>query len=289
MILRKTYRLFEEDEREFIYEEVQNEMGQIVSFIDIQADNTCKGTKEYNNEHKIVKEAEFIGDSESSRIEYSYDTNGKILSLKQFVADEVITETVYDYSDNKVTEKSFQFGEEKARIIEYKEENKYIKEYYDGDALKEVFITVHDPASSLVTIELRDNNNQLIETETREFDEDKNLISRKETSNDGQLYALSEFKYENGKVIFEKHEDYDGGLHNEITYEYDANNNLISQEKRTPSDRVLGYQKREFDDQSRLIWEHGFSLGPSNPVIGANSQGQIYTFEHEYSLQIENQ
>lgn len=287
MILRKTYRLFEE-EREFIYEEVQNEMGQIVSFIDIQADNTCKGTKEYNKENKLIKEAEFIADTESSRIEYSYGSNGKILSLKQFVADEVITETVYDYSDNKVIEKSFQFDEEKSRIVEYKEGNRYIKEYYDGDALKEVFITIPDPASSLVTIELRDNNNQLIETETREFDEDKNLISRKETSNDGQLYALSEFKYQNGKVIFEKHEDYDGGLYHETQYEYDSNDNLISQEKRTPSDRVLGYQKREFDNQNRLIWEHGFSLGPSNPVIGANSHGEVYTFEHEYSLYIEN-
>ena len=282
MILRKTYRLFEEKERELVYEEVQNEKGQITSYTDFQGDEPSRGIKEYNDQNKLIKEAEFIGGIEVSRIEYSYNSEGKTVSLKQFVSGELIAENLYEYSGQKTIQRSFQNGIEQTKIIESQEDDRYTKEYFDGDELWELLVKTYNPVTRSAAIEIRGGDNRLIETGNQKFDDKKNLVKSEQRNRNGKLLELSEFKYRKGKVILEKYENHDEDEYHDMHYDYDVNLNMISEEKRTPSGKLLGYQKKSYDNQNRLIWENGFYYGSSNTVYRAHTYGENYTFEHEY-------
>jgi hypothetical protein len=76
MTNRKTYRIFEEDERELVYEDVLDDHGQIVAYKDYQSPTQVEGISEYDKNGNLVLEKEIVEGIEGSRTEYKRNAKG---------------------------------------------------------------------------------------------------------------------------------------------------------------------------------------------------------------------
>ncbi len=282
MTHRKTYRLFEDEEKELVYEDIQNESGQIISFKDYQSPNQSEGFSEYNANGVLTCARNFTDGEEGSRTEFSYNSIGEIISRKLFVASELFEEISYEYLDSGFIKRTIQHGEEKERFIENNDGNTFLREFFEGTELFERHEGVYDPVTRNELIRITDNEGKLLANRLQEFDESKNLLRYEEKNEKGNLLILVEYKYENNKVIFEKYHNYSNEQHYEVVYQYDSFGNMTSQETRSPSGNLLEYQKQVFDEHGRIINESGYSVGNFNAIYGTYVHGQKYTFEHEY-------
>ena len=135
MTHRKTYRLFDDDERELVYEDILNESGQILSFKDYQAPNQTEGINEYNLDGVLTCEKEIIDGEEGSRTEYTYDSDGNITCRRLFVAGELFEELSHEYLESGFIKRRTQNNEEIERFIENKNGNKFLREFFEGPNL----------------------------------------------------------------------------------------------------------------------------------------------------------
>ena len=53
----------------------------------------------------------------------------------------------------------------------------------------------------------------------------------------------------------------------------------------TLSDKLLEYQKNEYDEHDRLIRESGYAVGSFDAIYGTYVNNEQYLFEHEYILE----
>ncbi|PTB95727.1 hypothetical protein C9994_10420 [Marivirga lumbricoides] len=279
---RKIYRIFEEEEKELVYEDILNESGQILSFKDYQSPNQAEGFSEYDANGVLIFERDIIDGEEGSRTEYSYNSNGDIIRRDLFVAGELFEEVSYEYLNNGIIKRTLQHGQEIERFIENKNGDTFLREFFEGTELIERHEGKYDPNTRIELINITDNEGNIIATRLQEFDDSDNLLKYEEKNEKGNLIVLSEYSYENSKVVFEKHNDYSLDQHYEVFYKYDSSGNLTSQEIRTPSGKLLEYQKQIFDEYGRVISESGYSVGSFNAIYGTYVHGEKYTFEHEY-------
>lgn len=279
---RKTYRFYEEGERELVYEDLLNEQGQIVSYKDYQAHGQAEGFSAYDQEGRLICEKEVVDGVIGSMTEFSYDKKGNLLSRKLFVADELFEEILYENHDHGHSKRVYQFGEEIERYTETIEGDLIVKEFFEGSELIERHKNHYDPEIRTSKIEITDCGNKLLAVRVQQFDEGENLLRYEEKGERGNLLALSEYEYQNGHLIFENNEDYMKDQYYQVSYDYDNYGNLTSKEIRTPSGKLMEYQKCQYDEQHRLILESGYSVGSFNAIYGTHVVGENYVFEHEY-------
>lgn len=282
MIYRRTFRLFDHGERELVYEDILNENGQVISFKEHRPPDHTEGYYEYDANGYLVCEKELSDGEEGSRTEYQYDADGNITNTKLYVAGELFEELFCEYLDMAQVRSTVRYGEEVERVVESKDGDTFTREIFEGTELVQKENGNYDPQTRIRTIEARDNEGHLLTTEYQQFDATNNLLKNEVRDGNGDLETLSEYQYESGNVIFEKHSDYVNNEHFEVHSEYDHNDNMVSSETRTPSGKLLEYQKQTFDDQNRLVSDSGYSLGSFNAVYGTQVNSEKYVFEHEY-------
>ena len=244
MTHRKTYRIFEDEEKVLVYEDVLNESGQILSFQDHQSPDQAEGVNEYDAHGRLTCERDLVDGAEGSRTEYVYNESGNITSRKLLIAGELYEELSYEFLDNGFIQRRLQNGEEIERSIESKNGEKFLKEFFEGAELIERHKGEYDANKRISYIKVVDNAGNVLANRIQEFDVSENLLKYEEKSVKGNLLVLSEYKYKNNEVIHEIHNDYANDQHYEIFYEYDAAGNMISQEIKTPSGKLLEYQKK---------------------------------------------
>ncbi len=282
MIHRKTYRVFKDEDRKLVYEDILNDRGEIVSFKDYQSPNEAEGFNEYSTDNLLVKEREVIDGVESSRTEYQYNSNGDIINRKLYVASELFEEVRYEYLEQGLIKRTYQHGEEIERMVEKVDQEKFTIEFSNGSELSETHVGAYDAQTLVERVKITDNKGQILAIKHQQFDEFDNLLKYEERNGNGNLMVLAEYKYENGNVVYERHENYFNDRHYQVFYEYDVNDNLVGTEIKSPSGKLLEYQKQIYDDQNRIINESGFSVGSFNAVYGTYINGENYVFEHVY-------
>lgn len=282
MMHRKTYRLFEDEERALVYEDVVNDKNQILSFKDYQSPDQTEGFNEYNESGALICAREMISGEEASRTEYTYNVKGEVLSEKLFVAGELFEEHAYEYQDNGVVKRKVQYGEEVDRYVENKSGDQFVKEFFEGSELVERHKGTYDSNTRTALTEVTGHEGQLVATLYELYDESDNLVKYEHKSEKGNALVLSAYRFENNEIVFEEHNDYINDQHYQIQYEYDENRRVIGKETRTSSGKLLEYQKLVYDDQGRLISENGYSSGSFDTIYGNYVNGENYSFEHEY-------
>ncbi|HAA15770.1 MAG TPA: hypothetical protein DCE41_30300 [Cytophagales bacterium] len=281
-IHRKTFRVFDEGERELVYEDVMDETGNMLSYKDYQASYQAEGNYEYDTKGLLICDREYTGGAESSRTEYIYNENGDNVSTKLFVAGELFEETVYEYLEQGMVYRIVQQGEEIQRHVESDGGNQFVKDFFEEGELIQRQTGTYDPVSRTQQIKILNEENQVVSIQTHQYDSEGNLLKFEQTNNKGKLMSVAEYEYENNRMLVEKHDNYLTNQHYEMTCEYDTQGNLVSTEYRTPAGKLMEYQKAIFDGQNRLVSESGYSVGSFDAIYGAYVQGQNYHFEHEY-------
>ncbi|MCX2745327.1 hypothetical protein OO013_15725 [Mangrovivirga sp. M17] len=282
MIHRKTYKILEEGEKELVYEEITNKHGLLLSFKDYQSPDEFEAIHEYYSNKLIKSYREIINGIESSRTEYLYDQNQNLISRSLYVADELFEEVIYDYNQEGHTITTNRLGEK----LEYYQESadgfEFTKEFFDDSNLYEKRIGKFDPKTNTEFVQTFDSNGDIYSNSLSVFDDNKNLLKFTLKNKNDNVLIDSEYKIKNDLVIFEDHKDYEIDEYYTVENEYDENNNLISQEFKDPSGRLIEYHKKIYDENNRLKSENGYSQGHFNAIYGSYVNGQKYLFEHDY-------
>ena len=274
MSKKRTFRLFEDGEqtsKELLYEEVRNEQGQLRSYVNYESPETIEGHYEYNDKGQVVLEKEIIDGAEASKVAYEYDDKGNLIHTKQYVADEIFEEVIHEYREGGVTMRKVRFGEEIERQVEVKEGHQSTKEVYEEEALTERQQAEYNPETRTYHIQVEDAEGHHLTNRIRTEDEAGNLLLKEERNLKGQVLTSSQRTYENGKVTYEKHEDYLQGFHYEIHNEYDEAGRQVSTETRSLSGHIIEFEKLEYDDQGRVT-----------ATRGASRMGENFVLVHEY-------
>ncbi len=282
MTTKKTFLLTGDDERKLVYEETQNERGLLVSNIDYQSPEKTSSSRSYDDKDRLILEKEFHDDIEIMRTEFKYDSQGELISRKLFIDDSLFAELNIEEFESERIKKSYQEAELVEQITEAKDGSGHVREFYEDSVLVEKHVMTYDDSALKETREIYDNRNKLYLILEVYYDADKNMIKLEENDSKGNQRKISEFQYKDGLLVFEFNQDFDLNEFSEVMYEYDYNENLVSQEIRTPEGQLLEFQKLGYDDKNRVTFETGFSIGSFSAIYGTYVRGEEYVFEHEY-------
>lgn len=274
MTKKRTYRVFENEEhdgRELLYEEVRNEAGKVLSYINYESPETTEGYYDYNGKGQLISEKEVVDGVEASKVAYDYDDSGNLIHTRQYVAEEIFEEVIHEYHESGVVVRKIRFGEEIERQAETKQGTFSVKEVFENEELTERQRAEYNPETRTYLIHIEDTDGNPTSVRSRTEDEFGNLLVKEEKNLQGQVLSHDEFQYENGKVIHEKHENFLQGHHYEIKNEYDTEGHLIHTETRALSGHLIEFEKMDYDDQGRVI-----------AVSGVSRMGQNYMLVHEY-------
>ncbi|NMM47449.1 hypothetical protein [Marinigracilibium pacificum] len=284
MLHRRTYQVIPEEDNKLVYEEIQNKNGQILSYKDHQAPFKYEEFYEYNEAGLLSKSYDLEEDLENSRTEIYYDEHQRIINQKIFVAGELFEEIIKNYSGNKSIETHLQYGEEVRKIEEISEEDSYSKLIFENGELVEKHSGKFSNNKQTETTTITDSEGNLLFTKTIQYDIDGNQISLEERNQNENLMLFIESDYDNGKLKVEKYDDYVNYEHGVITREYDKIGNLLKEELKSSSGKLLEFHNKAYDQNNRLISESGYSVGSFNAVYGNYVNGQNYHFIHEYEV-----
>ncbi len=162
MTIRKTYQLFEDEDRILVYEDILNSNGQIVSYRDLQSPNSMEGISDYDQNGRLIVEKEMIDGEEGSRTEYHYDEEGNVIKRSLFVADELFEEIVIEYLSSGMVRKVYHYGEEVERMAETANGDKFVREFFEASVLVERHTGMFDQNTSKESVEITDEKNQLV-------------------------------------------------------------------------------------------------------------------------------
>ncbi len=272
MSKKKTFRVYEEEEsRELIKEETLDEAGNMISYMSNESPETTEGFYEYDERGNMISEREIIDGAEASKLVFEYDEKGNLIHTKQYVADEIFEEVIHEYSDNGVIMRKMRFGDEIERKAETKNGDTSIREVFEDGELSERQKVTFEPASHTYFIEVEDPEGNPKSTMVRIEDESGNLLKEELKNLKGQMLANQEYKYDQGLLIYEKHENHLKGYHFEVINEYNENKQQISTETRSLAGHLIEFEKTEYDNQGRAIVARGVSR-----------IGEKYVLEYEY-------
>ncbi len=272
MTKRLTYRIHEEEEsRELTYEEVRDEAGNLISYINHDSPETSEGYYEYDEHGNMISEREVVDGVEASKLVFEYDEKGNLIHTKQYVADEIFEEVIHEYVDNGVIMRKIRFGDEIERRVETKEGNKSIREVFEDEALLQRQKATFDPETLTYQVEVEDPNGNPTSTIVRKEDENGNLLHEEIKNLKGQVLSSQEYKYDQGLVTYEKQENFMKGYHFEVITEYNKNQQLTSTETRSLAGHLIEFEKTEYNDQGRAV-----------AARGLNRMGETYVLAYEY-------
>lgn len=272
MTKRLTYRIQEEEEsRELTYEEVRDEAGNLISYVNHDSPEKTEGYYEYDEEGNMISEREVIDGAEASKLVFEYDEKGNLVHTKQYVADEIFEEVIHEYVGNGVIMRKIRFGDEIERRAETKDGNDSIREIFEDGELLQRQKATYDPDTHTYQIEVEDANGHPRSTIVRVEDEEGNLLQEEIKNLKGQLLSSQEYTYDHGLITYEKQENFMKGYHFEVIKEYNENQQLTSTETRSLAGHLIEFEKTEYNDQGRAI-----------AARGLNRLGETYVLEYEY-------
>lgn len=217
---------YDSEGRKTSHTEEQKRDGRIIS----KTTQTMEYDK-YGNITKRVTEDSF-GFSNTYLVEYTYDSEGRILTSKNNTGfDE---EKTYTYDDRGNLIEICVDGEDKF-IYTYDENNNLLSEEYKGayrDAWDYIYKYTYDSMGNKTSEYLKEIGNQSEETYERTFDDKGNLLKQVHSYRSGRIEkdTTDEYTYnEKGLQITRKQTSRDGDVNSCFTEEltYDDNGNII--------------------------------------------------------------
>lgn len=157
-----------------------------------------------------------------------------------------------------------------------------MKEFFENRELYERHYSEFNADNSIETIKIFDSNNNLVASRYQYYDNKNRPTKFLEKNENENILIRLNYEYSSELLISETHENYIQNDQYKIEYSYDDNGNLISQETKTLPGKLLEFQKLSYNDDNRLIFETGYSVGSFDAIYGVYVNGDKYSFEHEY-------
>ncbi len=208
----------------------------------------------------------------------TYDTKANVLETKTYnMKGEVSTIEKYEYdnSGNRTLYERQSLSGEYKKESEYDTENKLIEEYgYDGSAtfrtqLKydnksrvleiNYFIAdeidekrVYNYNGNAATVEILKQGKHLTSKVDLVYNESGEVLSEVLKSLDNKILESKSFEYNSNGNIVKEVKYKNGEFFYEISYAYDANQNLLSISEKTRSEAKFQKKLYTYDDQNRI-------------------------------------
>lgn len=282
MLRKKSYRI--EFEEEFLHsEELVDDNNRVIYFKFYEHSSEKEVLTEYDADGKLKKETNRENGVELDRSEYEYDIQGRIVSQKLIISDELFEEVKSIYTQTGFERLTIQDGEETEKLVKIEEGKNFENLFYFENELTErqEYKFNHSENSSI--LEAFDSEGALLGRTESWYDVDGELIKEKEFSELGGLMKEVTYVTKDGMLVEEVEKDFTYGDQVQVfTHEYDAKKNLIRSECRTPEGNLLEFHLRGYNSENRIIEEKGFSTGSFNAIYGTQVNGKDFHFIHRY-------
>ncbi len=212
----------------------------------------------YDENNLLIESTERTTEGGVTKIKYTYDDEGELIAFQRFFGDDLFKEEKIVTEGNIKTKSVFQEGELQEKVVETEnEDGTETTEMYDAEGKLTQKIVIADLPGGLVETKYFDEENKLINLVLEKYDENDEMIERKEFDENQKLSKVEEFKIENGLIV--KH-IVKTILNREIVefhtkYEYDANENEVKKEVCNPNGDVINVHERTFNEQNEMIEE----------------------------------
>ncbi len=206
----------------------------------------------YDEKGRLSKEIEKTVEGGDTSMEYTYDEEDQILTLKNSFAGELFEEEVYEYHPDKTIKRIFQEGKLLKKIEEglLADESEIIKVYDENEELIESQNSVE---ISEDTIEVRgyDKDGNATSLIIEKYDDANELIERKVYAQGQGLATHETFIVENGLIL--QHHKVTDDFEIVSYYDYDEKGNEIKMEVHNSVGETLLIQEMTYNENDLLI------------------------------------
>ena len=240
----------------------------------------------------------------------SYDNMGYVLETKAYnMKGEVSTLEKYEYDNagNRTLYERQSLSGEYKKASEYDTENKLIEEYgYDGSAtfrtnlkydeksrVLEITYYIADDVDekrvysyngNTATVKIFKQGKHLTSKVDLVFNEAGEVLSEVLKSLDNKVLESKSFEYNSSGNIVKEVKYKNGEFFYEITYKYDANQNLLSVSEKNRSADKFEKKQYNYDDQNRVT-EYKWKRNPENDYnIKAYKYGEVGVCEEVHTF-----
>ncbi len=275
---KKVYSLLDEEQK-LIYEETKDEKGNLLYYIDYQADPIAEKYFEYDEAGNMTSERDVEGGIETSRTETEYK-DGKVVSIKLYISQELYEETKVEYNEEGQINTSYIYGDEVRKVIYKTTTNGSEELSYVGGELEYKLVTV-DGIQSKKEMEYNEDE-ELITTLEYTFNQLGYITKVQLYDQNRKLLNETISTFENNEVVKSEHTDYMDDRNNYIEkLAYDYRKNLIKSELIYTNLNRIEFTSKKFDAQNRLIEETGL-IRLHEHVYTTYFEGVGFHLFHEY-------
>ena len=264
---RKSTYLKHKYDLELVQIEEFDDNKQLTYIKEINREGTIETRFEFDENGNVSEEKNYVDGVISDTSKYLFDKDGSLLSHKFIIDNEVVEETIIEYSEFKTTETIFQNGEEaKKTITDYKEGESIELTYEFGELVeKKISEELH-----LFTKSIEYNSeNEIVFFENYYFNEKDQVTKHEILTPNKEVISVENYTYDNenlSEISFSSDEE-----SNCQKYYRDENDNLIKFEITDGHGRIVYFSHSVFDSSNREI----------EKVVLMNGNEELFEIKYE--------
>ncbi|OEK04242.1 hypothetical protein [Roseivirga misakiensis] len=282
VLKRITHRIETEEEIRHS-EELRDSFSRVLYLKLLEGDLEKEVFTVYDDKGKIKVETIKENGIESSKTEYEYDNEERIVSQRLVIANELYEEIQTTYQDKGLVQITIQNGEEVEKLLQTKNGKDFTNLFYFQNELierQEYIFNLFDNTS--IQKDWDEKGHLIYRTETK-YDEKGDILTEKIFNDKNNLMKEVKFELNNDLLVKEVHRDFiNRDMALIYSHKYDSHRNLVHSECRDPEGNLLEFHNKEYDSYNRVVEEKGFSTGSFNAIYGTQVNGKDFHFIHRY-------
>jgi hypothetical protein len=184
---------------------------------------------------------------------YAYDVNGnRTLYERQSLSGEYKKESEYDTDNNLVEEYGYDGSATFQTNLKYNSNNRVLEIIYTiADDIDEK--RVYSYEGNTAQVQILKNGKYLSSKVNLVFNENDQVLSEVLVTLEGKILESKSYEYNTEKNIVKEIKYKNGEFFQEITYDYDDNQNLLTVSEKTKTEDKFVKKMYAYDDKGRIV------------------------------------
>lgn len=242
------------DEDKLIFEKLYDANNRLIQSIDHSQLPREEVIYTFNEAGQLIRESILSEGRVFDEHQFDYNEKGEIEEQRHFINGDLYEKVVLETTDFGYQHRTIQENVEIERKEHEGDKQRFTVRYFDYENLVETHVHAYDSDAKTMTtlITYPDSTEEMKRVE--QFNEKDELMGEILYLANGEIHQDWKRTFNDNLVTKEYLVDHINPSNTfRMDVEHDANGNIISKEKRTESDKLIAFEKNNFDAENRLV------------------------------------
>ncbi|MEO0894835.1 MAG: hypothetical protein AAFY71_00345 [Bacteroidota bacterium] len=282
--MKKLTYLIKHSETILVAEDLYDDENKVHHLKDYAQEGLRETIKSFDKEDRLVSYVEWEDGQESSRTVYTRDEQGRVVHQQLSIGGELYEEELTEYFENGQITRTLQDKVELHKVVDKQLESHRELCIYQQEELVERHVFEKDEQKGENRILYYDADGSLFLRRVETFNPTGSPLHIQELNERDEMIEEVNYTYEGNLLVKLEHKWLIPNPHIVKTqYSYDSKGNLLKEESRSSSDKLMGFRIYAYDRDNRVVEMREYQQEDMDTMAGDNFQPaeeSHYRFEY---------